>query len=189
MPSGKKRAAITSFFAQVERKYEMSSHYISEVLKADELKKFSTPYVEINLILKLIENLRLQLGCDEITEEVLEVILKGGHIRFHDGGSFYKEIIEEFNQNLKERYSSHSSCEKQFSFSGNVAKEVLFGVCEDTDSGEKMTWIQFEKNNTKTLINFIMHMFDYLCYKLKSQNIGPFGSSIHTESAPLVIKP
>jgi len=145
--------------------------------------------VEINFVFRLIGKLRIDFEHGPlITKEVLEEMLKGGHIKFGDGGLFYDELIKAFNSNIEKRHSSHKSCVQQYSFSGPLLKEVLFGVSEDKN-GNKKTWIQFEKHNTKTLINLILHMLDYIVHKWTGKNIGPYGSSDYTEHNPIVVGP
>ncbi len=147
----------------------------------------STSHLEIDFTLRLICKLRTHFNQDSIfTTEALEEILKGGHIKFEDNGSFYNELVEEFNTNLQPRISSHKSSAQQFSLSGPVIKEVLFGVTVDGNGKEK-TWMQFEKNNTKTLLNLILHLFDYIKHKLTGKNIGPYGDSVFTENNPFII--
>ncbi len=147
----------------------------------------STTHLEIDFTLRLICKLRSHFNQDSnFTADALEELLKGGHIRFEDNGLFYNELVDEFYTNLSPRYSSHKSSQQQYSLSGPVIKEVLFGVSKDVQ-GKETTWIQFEKNNTKTFISLILHLFDYIMHKLTGKNIGPYGTSIFTEKNPFII--
>lgn len=145
--------------------------------------------LEISFTFKLLAKLRIDFEHGHIiTHAVLEEMLKGGHIKFEDNGLFYDELVKSFNSNIDKRHSSHKSCAQQYSFSGPLLKEVLFGVSED-NNGNKTTWIQFEKHNTKSLINLILHMLDYIVYKWTGKNIGPYGLSDYTEHNPIVVGP
>jgi len=177
-----KKNAVVSFFEDMEKKYGNFLDYLEK-----DVNRAAHAFIkntEANFLSKIIKNFRFDLD-----HNFLEEALKGAHIRFDDDGSLYDYLAREHTKEIRERRSSHSSCEKQYSFSGFVVKEVLFGVHEEAESGKKMTWVQFEKNNTKTWVNFILHMLDYVAYKLTGNNIGPYGSSSHTDSNPLVIKP
>jgi hypothetical protein len=181
-----KKNAVVSFFEDMGKKYENFLDYLEkDVNIAHEFIKKT----EAKFLSKIIKNFRFDLDHNFTNNHHLEEALKGAHIKFDDDGSLYDYLVREHRKEIRERSSSHSSCEKQYSFSGFVVKEVLFGVHQEAESGKKMTWVQFEKNNTKTWVNFILHMFDYVAYKLTGNNIGPYGSSSHTDSNPLVIKP
>lgn len=174
------------FFKRLEQHY---NYMLDPIIKfIEESGEFiSTTHVEIDFTLRLICKLRLHFNQDSnFTAEALEEILKGGHIKFEDDGLFYNELIEEFNTNLRPRFSSHKSSQQQFSLSGPVIKEVLFGVTKD-EQGKETTWMQFENNNTKTLISLILHLFDYIMHKLTGKNIGPYGTSNFTEKNPFII--
>lgn len=174
------------FFNKLEHQYNyLLEPIIQFIEKSGEF--VSTSHLEIDFTLRLICKLRSHFKQDSnVTAEALEEILKGGHVKFKDNGSFYNELIDEFNASLNRRYSSHKSSQQQFSLSGPVIKEVLFGVTKD-DLGKETTWMQFEKNNTKSLISLILHLFDYLIHKVTGKNIGPYGVSNFTEKNPFII--
>lgn len=115
-------------------------------------------------------------------------MLKGAHLKFEDEGAFYKAIVEQYRTRLSKRHSSHQSICQQYSFSGLVLKEILLGVAEGK-SGNKASWIQFERHNTRTIAALMLHVIDYLRYRCTGKNIGPFGVSAHTDREPLVITP
>lgn len=175
------------FFEKMEHTYKDAVCSIMELIEHG--KPVQTSHLEVNFVLKLIATLRISFRQDRIfTTELLEEILKGGYLKLEDNGSFYNELIYIFHPNLQKRHSSHHSCVQQYSFSGPVVKEVLFGVSEDK-KGTLTTWIQFERHNTHTLINLILHLFDYVIHKYTGKNIGPYGSSNYTESNPLKVSP
>lgn len=179
------RQTLFFFFQEIEQTYD---DVLPSILKLiNEGQEYDTSYLEVNFVLKLIAKLRVDFNHGTyLTSNTLEEMLKGGHLKFKDEGSFYRELVTRFNNNLHKRTSSHNSCEQQYSFSGPVVKEVLFGVSVDKD-GNQTTWIQFEKHNTRNIINLILHLWDYLVHKFTGKNVGPFGLSDHTEDNPLVL--
>lgn len=178
--------SLNRFFNKIERTYNKAIYPIKKSIEHGSHQ--DTSYSEINFILMLISKLRLDFNKDEnSTSNTLEEMLKGGHLKLNDHGEFYHELLTEFRCTLHKRKSSHQSTVQQYSFSGPVLKEVLLGVSED-QSGEKSTWIQFERHHTKTIIDFILHVFDYIKYLLTGKNIGPYGSSNHTENNPMIIR-
>lgn len=179
--------STTHFFKHIEQTYGDAVHSIKNLIDNEE--HIHTSHMEVNIVLILIAKLRIDFKQNSIfTSEVLEEMLKGGHLQFQDNGSLYDELIQHFNSNLRKRNSSHKSCAQQHSLSGPILKEVLFGVSLDTN-GNKTTWVQFERHNMNTIIEFILHLFDYLMHRWTGKNIGPYGSSHHTEKNPLIIGP
>ena len=175
-----------SFFCdKIERTYDDVLHSVKRLI--DEGEEFYTPHIEANFILKLIAKLRNDFNHNpHLTINTLEEMLKGGHLKFVDDGSLYNELVATFQECLYERTSSHESCTQQYSFSGPVVKEVLFGVSYDED-GNLNTWLQFEKHNTRNIFNLILHLLDYIVHKFTGQNVGPYGLSDYTEDNPLVV--
>ncbi len=177
---------LHNFFNEVEHRYGEAAQSIVEII--DEGNKITTTYLEINFIVELISKLRQDIKVDsQFNTYTLEEMLKGGHLKLEDNGSFYDELVERYLPNLHKRFSSHHSIKQQYSISGPVIKEVLFGVSVDKE-GKKTTWMQFERHHTRSIIEFIMHIYDYLVHKWTGQNIGPFGASEHTEkNNPLIL--
>ncbi len=176
------------FFDKIETKYKDMLKYIHAGLQKEQYH-IETSFEEINFLLRLIA--ALHLNSDYATDpahaqDVLQEMLNGGHLNLDDDGKFYNELVTHFSLSISKRVSSHHSVTQQYSLSYPISKEVLFGVTEDAE-GRKRTWVQFEKHNTKNLLNIILHLIDYLKYRITGKNIGPFGSSEHTESNPLVV--
>lgn len=177
--------SMMRFFNKIDQTYLNAVYSIKKLLEHGE--HIQTSYTEIDFVLRILVELRHTFKQDsELTSAVLEELLKGGHLKFYDDGLFYNELIQHFNSSIQKRSSSHNSCVQQYSLSGPVVKEVLFGISIDKN-GNESTWIQFEKHNMNTIIEYILHLFDYLMHKLTGKNIGPYGSSDHTESNPIVI--
>ncbi|KTD51502.1 hypothetical protein Lqui_0346 [Legionella quinlivanii] len=179
-------ARLTKFFCKIENTYR-ESFSIRHLIESGEI--IPATHSEINFIALVIARLRLDLNHNKrLTAEILEEMLKGAHLRFEDNGFFYSEIVMEFKDRLRKRRSSHQSVLQQYSFSGAVLKEVLFGVTENNE-GKRASWIQFERHNTRTIAALTMHLIDYLRYRCTGKNIGPFGVSVYTDREPLTINP
>jgi|SRR5580704_4914083 hypothetical protein len=184
MPTQK---TLSLFFKKVEGTYAGGVHSLKSLMEHNKL--IYTSHSEINFVLMILAKLRLDFKQDSsLSEKILEEALKGGHIQFKDSGSLYNELLKNFNSKLKKRYSSHSSILQQYSFSGSVVKEVLIGVSKDKE-GKQSTWIQLEKHHTKSFVELILHLFDYLTHKWTGKNVGPFGESVYTEQTPLIVRP
>lgn len=176
---------MIKFFKKVDQTYHNAVKSIRILIEQGE--HIQTSYTEIDLLLQILAHLRLNLKQEkQFTFEVLEELVKGGHLKFDDGGLFYNELVRHFGSDIKKRTSSHHSCVQQYSISGPVVKEVLFGVSVDTD-GNKTTWIQFENHSMDSILELILHLFDYLMHKVTGKNIGPYGRSDFTEKNPLVV--
>lgn len=153
-------------------------------------------------VLKAIKNSKKKPTSDELSvlrdltsimdRDQLRELWKGAHIRISDGGELYKKWSE--LNSARSRISSHPHVpgSKQYGIQGPLTHEILFGICEN-EKGEIETWIQLEntplhapnQNLFETIITIAMHTLDFFCYILKGKNIGPYGSSIHTDGNPL----
>lgn len=185
MSSYAKRLSI--FCNKLDNTYDNALHSMKKLI--DQGEEHYTAHTEANFILKLIATLRNDFNHNpHLTMKTLEEMLKGGHLKFVDDGSLYNELVTTFQECLHERTSSHQSCAKQYSFSGPVVKEVLFGVSQD-ENGKFNTWIQFEKHNTRNIFNLLLHLLDYIVHKFTGKNVGPYGLSDYTENEPLVLSP
>lgn len=179
------KSATATFFAKLDKTYSEAVKTIKKLI--EDAEHASHPNTEINFLSKLIIKLRIDPNNDTATTyRYLEELLKGGHFRLSDNGQFYEELLSEFNEDIRQRYSSHRSDKPQYAYSGKVINEVLFGTSSDSD-GKISTWIQFEKHTTKTIIEYILHLIDYIKYLLTGSNFGPFGRSFYTENNPLVV--
>jgi hypothetical protein len=127
---------------------------------------------------KLLSELN-KLGVDNVDA------LYGSHIVFSgdgtkggDGGKLYQQLIAEY-PSAKERNSSHypGTTTKQYQIiTGPGNSAVLFGL-----TPEGNTFIQFEKDAAGSA----SHTNDYNLYRTLNQNIGPLGTSPHTDKNPL----
>lgn len=178
--------SLSFFFNKLEAHYQITDASINKLLALN--IKFHPTTMELNFLIRLIAVFHFNFsGDNKETAKLLAELLKGGHLKFTDNGSFYTELVALFHSQLRKRNSTHSSAYQQYALFGPVIKEVLIGVSED-EHGNKSTWLQFEKHSTETLIELILHLFDYIKHKFTGKNIGPYGLSDHTENNPLKIQ-
>jgi len=120
--------------------------------------------------------------------DIMREILRGAHLVLlkdqvdssHGPISAY-EMLENWPGAYK-RASSHRSDAQQYGIpQGQVLHTILLGKI-----GGK-TWFQFEGNGVNGVWTFILHMCDYVEYKLTGRNIGPLGTSKYTDRTPLLI--
>lgn len=75
-----------------------------------------------------------------------------------------------------------------------VALLVLLGIVVGINISQRsallepMLQLLFEGNGVNGVVTFILHMCDYVEYKLTGRNIGPLGTSKHTDRSPLLIQ-
>lgn len=117
--------------------------------------------------------------CESVSEQhktkIVDSFFKGAHIMIEDGGAFY-DMVKEFGG--RERMSSHHRVNKAENASdigigdGVVLNEVLIGKTKDNK-----TCVQVEAHSTKTLLDIIMHLIDYILYKIIGKNVSQYGYS------------
>lgn len=110
--------------------------------------------------------------------EIMREILSGAHlvllkdqVESMTGPISVYQMLEHWPGAYK-RMSSHRSDAQQYGIpQGEVLHTILLGKI-----GGK-TWFQFEGNGVNGVLTFILHMCDYVEYKLTGRNIGPLGTS------------
>lgn len=118
--------------------------------------------------------------------ELLADILQGAHVHIVDDGTFYTKWSQ--MDNAKARISSHAAKADsiQYGISGPWIHEILFGVVdhENTDA----TFFQLENSPYgREILNSIRHVIDYLKYRVRGKNQGPYGESEHKDDNPIFI--
>lgn len=121
----------------------------------------------------------------EISNEQLQQILKGAHVRLEDNGKQYNEWTKAFAQDIKPRISSHASTATQYGYSGPAIRELLFS--KNKEKGKTYTWFQLEKHPV-AFGHIIRHTIDFFKYKLTGKQQGPYGSSAATDQRPIYIR-
>lgn len=121
-----------------------------------------------------------KLGVDDVDALYGSHIVFGGDgTRSGDGGALYRQLIQEYP--VKQRTSSHYPGTKTAQYqivTGPANSAVLFGLTPDGN-----TFLQFEHNVAGTT----SHTDDYNLYRTLDQNIGPLGTSPHTDKNPLTV--
>lgn len=114
---------------------------------------------------------------------ILVELMKGAHVIVQGDGGWYYGAFKRMGK-AHHRISSHYSKIKQFSTShGPVLSTLLVGETMDGNS-----WFQFEAAAWDPLhhpVDSIMHMVNYIEYKLRDVQVGPFGTSAYTDRNPL----
>ncbi len=147
----------------------------------------------------------------ELDAEQTVKILQRAHILLVDNGTFHQV----FKESSSQRISSHPSSEGYaYSFQGTAVKELLFSkISKDMAHGrlhkeyneelkttiaiqeinfgdiEELSWFQLEKNPIVDFKSFLGHAVDYLRYKFTGKQQGPYGSSHHVDTTPVIITP
>lgn len=147
----------------------------------------------------------------ELDAEQTVKILQGAHILLVDNGTFHQI----FKESSSQRISSHPSSEGYaYSFQGAAVRELLFSkISKDMAQGrlhekyseelkttiaiqeinfgdiDELSWFQLEKNPIVDFKSFLGHAVDYLRYKFTGKQQGPYGSSHHVDTTPVIITP
>ena len=142
--------------------------------------------------------------CDVSMDQIVEILCGAYTIIQEDNGIFY-ERWKTFQQHTKggnlsggTKISSHKSHKPQWRLNGgslitpngqrhSSQFDLLIGCMPH------YTFFQFERTNLETNSNMVRHGvidFVYHWWHQKRKNVGPFGTSIHTEKhQPLVVRP
>lgn len=118
--------------------------------------------------------------------DLLRQVLKGGHVRIDDAGDYYNSWRG--LQSARARISSHPNIPgtKQYGVMGPWVHEILFGVVED--EGKTKTFFQLENTPwAEGFGNRMGHTADSIQYFVSRKNVGPYGSSVHTDKNPIHI--
>ncbi|KDO32929.1 hypothetical protein SPRG_02622 [Saprolegnia parasitica CBS 223.65] len=119
--------------------------------------------------------------------KVLMEIVKGAHVIVENDHGTYYELFRNITATTYTRISSHASIVSQYAVpQGPLLETLLTGV-----TAEKHSWFQFEGANWDPIdrpIDSILHVLNYLEYKVRGVQIGPLGTSLHTDRNPLRIR-
>lgn len=116
------------------------------------------------------------------TEDEIKHLLAGAHFILQDQGLYYLKWI---GVGKPRAYgSSHNALTEQYSVYGDKLGECLFATRKYNN--ELCTWVQCERYS-HSLPHLIPHGVCFLHYRWTGQNIGPQGTSAHTENNPLII--
>ncbi|EQC36873.1 hypothetical protein SDRG_05703 [Saprolegnia diclina VS20] len=119
--------------------------------------------------------------------KVLMEIVKGAHVIVENDQGAYYELFRNITATTYTRISSHASIVSQYAVpQGPLLETLLTGV-----TAEKHSWFQFEGANWDPIdrpFDSILHVLNYLEYKVRGVQIGPLGTSLHTDRNPLRIR-
>ncbi|OQR99358.1 hypothetical protein ACHHYP_06918 [Achlya hypogyna] len=118
---------------------------------------------------------------------VLMELLKGAHVVVeNDAGVFYG-LLKNISTTTYPRISSHVSVATQYAVpQGPLLDTLLTGTTLSNDS-----WFQFEGANWDPVerpVDSMLHVLNYVEYKIRGVQIGPLGTSEHTDRSPLRIR-
>lgn len=128
--------------------------------------------------------------CDGHSPLAWDEVKRGAHVRVTDGGLLYDELSR---YPCSPRVSSHKSDSQQYEVRLKVegrAGYLLFGVFEGC------SWFQLERHSGRIeavnllsgAVEGLRHLGSFVQYRLTGRNVGPFGTSPHTETRdPIVI--
>lgn len=141
--------------------------------------------------------LHSEVGYDEaeVIQDILQLfadkysfrhVLEGAHVRINDNGFYYAKW--ESLPSARARISSHPSVEglDQYGIAGPISHEILFGIIEV--EGVIMTFFQWENTPwAEGWKNRLGHTLDAVQYIFTRKNIGPYGTSVHTDKNPILL--
>lgn len=121
----------------------------------------------------------------------LKEVLWGGHVLVDDPDLYEKWRFPESRERIS---SHHKTIDKKkypdLGFKGAVVREKLHGR---TKTG---TWVQLEKTPATMGNGFrlpsvhdVVHLWDFVVYRVTKSNVGPWGLSKQTERRPMYLSP
>ncbi|OQS02613.1 hypothetical protein THRCLA_05029 [Thraustotheca clavata] len=133
---------------------------------------------------KLLGTLYMHLAARQ-SHDLME-ILRGAHVIVQNDNGFYYSHFQNLSSNIHFRFSSHYSIVQQYAIpQGPLLDTILLGITHDNSS-----WFQFEGAAWDPFtrpMDSLIHVLNYFEYTFRRVQIGPLGTSIHTDQSPLVI--
>lgn len=111
-------------------------------------------------------------------------IVGGAHVQFLDPTGCAHKFLTSLPGAYK-RISSHPSTSAQYGIKeGRVLQTILIGT-----NPNHMTWFQLEGSawDPHDLVKAINHSLDTIIYLITRRQMGPLGTSVHTDKNPLRI--
>lgn len=117
-------------------------------------------------------------------------LLQGAHVLVGDDGLYEAWIFP----NSRRRMSSHhrnvdKSVTPDYGVDGPLVREALHG------KAAVGTWIQLERTKatfqwgTLPTWSDVVHIRDYILYRITGKNVGPWGLSAHVDTRPVLLRP
>jgi len=167
--------------------YTASTGVYTLVVTPQEESKFDLHHIECSLLGTIYVRL-----CNRDMGLMREILCGANVVVSHDHAWYYN-TFGSFRE-AYHRISSHYSLVPQYGVpEGQILKTLLTGQRPDSVAeirGTGDTWFQFEGaewNPAHNPSDSFIHMLNYLQYKLTNRNVGPLGSSSHTDKNPIVL--
>jgi len=113
-------------------------------------------------------------------------IMKGAHVIVEQDDGWYYDKFRNLSSSTYARISSHFSSEQQYAIpQGYMLDTLLTGKTSGQDS-----WFQLEGANWDPFyrpFDSFVHVLNYIEYRIRGVQIGPLGTSVHTDKNPLRI--
>jgi hypothetical protein len=116
--------------------------------------------------------------------------LQGAHVIVGDEGLYRAWIFPTSRRRLSSHHRTvDKSTSPDYGLDGPLVREALYGLATAA------TWIQLER--TKATFRWgrlptwsdVLHMRDYVIYRVTGMNVGPWGLSAHVDTRPMVLRP
>ncbi|MFI4956117.1 MAG: hypothetical protein ACHQAX_02785 [Gammaproteobacteria bacterium] len=120
---------------------------------------------------------------DFLNDREKELVQHGAYFLLEDDG-FYCSKWRGLT-GAEERVHSHEFKGLSFSIQGQIFPEFLFSVRKV--DGKTCTWFQAERHGMRDIYQFFSHALCWFRYVVTEMNIGPRGSTHHTEANPIRI--
>jgi hypothetical protein len=118
-----------------------------------------------------------------LNKEELEELHRGAHFVLDDHG-FYA-LLWRGLPGAQVRLNSHFYHGDAFSIQGAIFQEFLCATMQV--DGRNYTWFQAERAGVRNLTQFVSHAVYWMYYKAMDRNVGPDGTSHHTDKNPIRI--
>jgi hypothetical protein len=150
-------------------------------------------YVALTALKEARDEARDEAAGDAADTTIRE-FLRGGFLVVHDGGALYHEVQTLCEDMCTTKLTSHDT-----SFGPNLRcplgtskGAVLIGKTKACFKGginkqhhqyplASCSWLQLERSSMEGIVASVDHGFDYAQHMFSGENIGPSGSSSHTE--------
>jgi hypothetical protein len=116
--------------------------------------------------------------------------LQGAHVIVGDDALYERWIFPSSHRRMS---SHHRTVDKSrtpdYGYDGPLVREALHGRAE---SG---TWVQLERTRATfrpgrlPTWTDVVHIRDYVIYRVTGKNVGPWGLSAHVDTRPMVLRP
>jgi hypothetical protein len=118
-----------------------------------------------------------------LTDEQYTELQNGAYILIKDNAMHFTSWL--LLDGVIQRIAFHESLTPIYSIYSALLGECVFATRKHGD--EVCTWMQLERYRN-SYDHFIQHTFCYLYYRWTDRNVGPLGTSHHTDQRPIIIE-